>query len=351
MARKNLLAGLVAPKLPAGNPDEPDRPEPAPAPVPERVARFGGMTRGGAIGAVSRSIEGLKSAASDAEQMRARLANGQTVVELDPGLIDSSPVADRIPHEGGGHDDLVESMRLSGQQVPVLVRPHPAEPGRFQTAYGHRRVRAATILGRPVRAVIRPLTDAELVVAQGQENNARRDLSFIERALYAARLEEAGFDRDTIMAALAVDKTGASRLISAAVKVPRDLIAAIGPAPKVGRDRWIDLAAKLEGEAAQAAARAAASGTAFAAADTDARFDRVLRAVQAPRRADATRSAHALLGGHGRPIGRLERTARGSRLQIDDAGFADFLAEHLPRLHADWARGGPTRQDPTDADA
>ncbi|WP_298955062.1 plasmid partitioning protein RepB [uncultured Methylobacterium sp.] len=333
MARKNLLAGLVAPQLPAGNPDE--APAAAP-PRPEPAARFGALGRGGAIGAVSRSIEGLKNAASDAEQMRAQLAAGQTVVELDPGLIDASPVADRIPHEGGGHDDLVASMRLSGQQVPVLVRPHPVEPGRYQTAYGHRRVRAAAALDRPVRAVIRPLTDAELVVAQGQENNARRDLSFIERALYAARIEEAGFSRETVMAALGVDKTGASRLVSAAIKVPRDLIAAIGPAPKVGRDRWIDLAAKLDGEAARDAARQAAASPAFAAADTDGRFELVLRALQAPRRGAAETTP--LLGGHGRPVGRLERAGRGARLRLDDAGFADYLAAHLPRLHADWAR-------------
>ena len=72
----------------------------------------------------------------------------------------------------------------------------------------------------PSAPVVRQMSDAELVVAQGQENSARRDLSFIERALYAAKLEEAGFDRETIMAALNVDKTGLSRLISVAVKDP-----------------------------------------------------------------------------------------------------------------------------------
>ena len=38
------------------------------------------------------------------------------------------------------------------------------------------------------------LTDEQLVVAQGQENSARTDLSFIEKALFAARLEEYGYD-------------------------------------------------------------------------------------------------------------------------------------------------------------
>ena len=51
--------------------------------------------------------------------------------------------------------------------------------GFYQVAYGHRRVRATAILGIKVRAIVRDLTDAELVIAQGQENNARQDLSFI----------------------------------------------------------------------------------------------------------------------------------------------------------------------------
>ena len=93
--------------------------------------------------------------------------------------------------------DFIDAIRITGQQVPILVRPHPEIEGRYQIAYGHRRARAARELGRPVRAVVRQMSDAELVVAQGQENSARRDLSFIERALYAAKLERAGFDRET----------------------------------------------------------------------------------------------------------------------------------------------------------
>jgi hypothetical protein len=41
------------------------------------------------------------------------------------------------------------------------------------------------------------------------------------RALFAASLEEGGYARDAIMAALAIDKTGLSRLISTATKDPR----------------------------------------------------------------------------------------------------------------------------------
>ena len=104
----------------------------------------------------------------------------------------------------------------AGQQVPILVRPHPDKPGRYQSGLGHRRLRAADALRRQVRAMVRRLTDAELVVAQGKENGERRDLSFIERASFAAHLEERGFERSTIMTALGVDKADLSRLIALA---------------------------------------------------------------------------------------------------------------------------------------
>src|SRR5690606_36556655 len=54
-----------------------------------------------------------------------------------------------------------------------------------------------------VRAVVRDLSDTELVLAQGKENAERRSLSFIERAFFAKALIDHGFDRATAQAARA----------------------------------------------------------------------------------------------------------------------------------------------------
>lgn len=348
MARKNLLSGLMTPKLPAGNSGVDGSSDKALE--PNRTQRLGGLGSRGAIGAVSRSIEGLKSAASEADEMRAKLAAGQAVVELDPALLDPSPVADRIADDRAAPSELVDLIREAGQQVPILARPHPSTPGRYQIAYGHRRVGAAKALDRPVRAVVRQLTDAELVIAQGQENSARRDLSFIERALYAAKLEEMGFERETIMAALNVDKTGLSRLISAAVKVPRDLIAAIGPAPKIGRDRWMDLAGKLERGAAGEGARELLQEAGFTEADTDARFELVLKAVQTPRPRTKAAAGRPLTTREGRGIGRIERAGKGARLILVEAAFADFLARQLPDLYEVFGQEPQTSAPPRAAE-
>ncbi|WP_312416796.1 ParB/RepB/Spo0J family partition protein, partial [Shinella sp.] len=120
---------------------------------------------------MSRSIEALKS---------------QGLTEIDPDLIDAPSVTDRLDEDGSQFDEFARNIRENGQQVPILVRPHPTTEGRYQIAYGRRRLRAVKAAGLKIKAAVRNLTDDELVLAQGQENSARQDLSFIERALYAA---------------------------------------------------------------------------------------------------------------------------------------------------------------------
>lgn len=323
MARKHLLDGLLAPKLPAGN-STPDAPRSAPPP----------LTQGGAIGSVSRSIEALRAEAGEAKDLRARLEAGQNVIEVATGVIDASIVADRLGHDPAEMAALVASIGEHGQQVPVLLRPHPEVAGRYQVAYGHRRVRAAEALGRPVRAVVRPLSDAELVVAQGQENNARTDLTFIERALFATRLEDAGFTRATIMAALGIDKTALSKLIAVARRLSTEIIEAIGPAPKAGRDRWIALAALVETAKGPVRARAEIRSEAFRALPTDARFLALFEALQPKKPARAARSDW--IEGEGTRVARLVTEPNRATLVFDPVktgDFARFVGDRLPDLY------------------
>ena len=177
------------------------------------------------------------------ERCASNSAGGDHVVELDPALIDPSFIRDRLDDAKAAEFEAFQaSIAEHGQQVPILVRPSSQTEGRYQVAYGHRRLEALQRLGRPVKAIVKHLTDEQLVVAQGRENLERRDLSFIERALFAARLEDHGFARSALTAALAVHKGNLSTMISVARSVPEELIVAIGPAPKVGRPRWEQLA-------------------------------------------------------------------------------------------------------------
>jgi ParB family chromosome partitioning protein len=202
-------------------------------------------------------------------------------------------------------------------------------------------LRAIAELGLRVRAIVKPLSDQQLVVAQGQENSARTDLSFIEKALFAAKLEESGYSRETIMAALSVDKTGLSRLISSAVKIPRDVIESIGAAPKAGRDRWVELASRLENSAALARARGVIGGDGFSQKTSEERFALVLEA-SAHRRSKAVRPTiwKAL---DGTRVAQIKDDPRHVTLAIDkkNAGeFGVYLIEQLPEIYAAFKRRG-----------
>ena len=72
-----------------------------------------------------------------------KLLEGETVVELDPDIIDDSFVRDRIEDDPKEFEDLVSAIRERGQDSPVLVRPHPRETGRYMVVFGHRRLEAA----------------------------------------------------------------------------------------------------------------------------------------------------------------------------------------------------------------
>ena len=313
MARKHLLSDLVGQKLPAGGSDErsPD------AAVSQYSPR-------GAIGAVSRSIELLKS---------------QSLVDLDPDLIDAPRVTDRLEESAEQFEDFAKQIREHGQQVPILVRPHPTVEGRFQIAYGRRRLRAVKAAGVMVRAAVKPLTDEELVLAQGQENSARQNLSFIERALYAVELEANGFNRHVIMAALGVDKTGLSRLITCASQIPSDIIRAIGPAPKAGRDRWSELATRLERNGAVEDVRAALASKALLAQATDDRFVQIFNL--AAERTAKRQKADVWKAEDGTKAAKFRQDDRSITLVIDKRAapeFGEFLLASLPDIYASFKK-------------
>ncbi|BBU63868.1 plasmid partitioning protein RepB (plasmid) [Methylosinus sp. C49] len=290
-----------------------------------------------AAGAVRSMKETFSDIERENETLRARIAAGEQVVEIDPGSIDPSPFADRFPQEqDASFEALKQSIADRGQEIPVLLRVSPAAPDRYQTAFGHRRIRAALQLGRPVRAIIRALGDDDLVIAQGVENSAREDLSFIERAVFAWRLEGAGRSRSVIQQALAIDRAEASKLISVAKAVPEDIVRAIGKAPRIGRGRWQEFAELLRDAPALKRSRAATALPGFSALDGDARF---ARALAAAKRAEAeqrpARPFIEIKNSAGQSIAEIrasERDVRVTLAKAEGSAFARFLAARLPEL-------------------
>ena len=156
-------------------------------------------------GSPAGSLVGKAATASSVAPTTGRLASGS-------GPERGQDEADGIAApDADGIAALACSIAAHGQTVPILVRPRPQAPGRYQIAYGRRRHAACARLGRPVRAVVREMDAAALVVAQGQENCERRDLTFVERALFAHALDAASFDRAMSRAALGLHNSELTR--------------------------------------------------------------------------------------------------------------------------------------------
>jgi ParB family chromosome partitioning protein len=299
MARKDLLKGLM---------DAPDTPK-----VPTQRPTY---TKG-AIGAVSRSISELKS---------------RSILEISADLIDDTGgLKDRLGEDAKDQAALVESIRDYGQQVPVLLRHDPNNEGRYQIVYGRRRVAALRDLGQPVKALLRELNDQDLIVAQGQENAARRDLTFIEKANFARQMRDARYERKLICAALHIDKTVISRMLSVADTLGDAVIRAIGPAPSVGRDRWLRLVAMVESGTKPKTLLKTLEG--LADQSSDARFDALLAV---PAKEKPKPEAPAPLIADGKALGKISQSAKTVTLTLEEKPFGDWIAANIEEFHRAW---------------
>lgn len=273
------------------------------------------------------------------------------ITPLDPRLIHAAGAEDRLESDVMDDARLAQSIRDHGQQVPILVRPDATRPGHFQIVYGRRRTLACIDLGIDVQAIICPMDDAALLMAQGQENTARRNLSFAEKANFARQLSQAGHDRPFICAALSVALTDLSRMLQLTTRMPPALLATIGAAPGVGRDRWVYFTGLLAQDAI-AVDDLTALVALSDAATSDARFqfacDTVQRLVGQCRSAGTTVSSKVLITEGGIILGKaryvtrrtdIHFAARQVDLRLDvkhTEGFEDWLIARLPRLHRDW---------------
>jgi len=209
------------------------------------------------------------------------LRDGEKIAELDVTSILPSTIADRLD---GAYDTetltaITESIRERGQLVPGLVRPVKGNTGHFQIVFGRRRLAAAQALGIKFKAIVRELSDDEAVVMQGEENTVREDLSFIEKCAFALGLEQAGYSRQTICAALSTTKSHVSEMIKVASAIPRDLLLSIGKAPGVGRGRWTDFAHRVSVAVAIDSLFALTRSDRFLQLNSDARFNRLNSAL------------------------------------------------------------------------
>lgn len=333
--RKSIVAsfGLLSAELESDQAADQQPPPQAPAPAP------GNRVGAGVIGAAHRAIDDIRT---ERDRLKAIVESGGGAVrELDPSLIDPSPYPDRLPDDDAtSFEAFKRSIETEGQKVPVQVRKHPSSPGRYQIVYGHRRWLAAMQLDRPVRALEVEISDLDLVLAQGIENAGRQDLTWIERALFASRMDDAGIKARHIYAALSIEDAELARMRNVYRTIPADIIEAIGRAPKIGRPRWLDLAKTVAGDAGTLdTLRAALDRKGDAAETSDQRFQRALKAIKAA--STGRREPSSITDKSGTKIGALLISSKEVRISAEGSlgiEFLKFVEAELPALTERFAR-------------
>lgn len=336
--RDELKALFTGAPAPAGTVAPVASPADAAEQLPSSRGAETSRAASGAVRAMGLTLGSIAREAEEARSLRQAMEEGERIVELDCALVEGSFVEDRFARterDDEGLTALTESIRESGQQVPILVRPHPDRPGHYQTAYGHRRLAAVRSLGRRIKAIIRPLSDDELVLAQGKENAERRDLTFIERAFFAQALVKRGFNRKVVEDALGVQKSEVSRLLQVADSVPIQFAHAIGPAPKAGRERWMALGAFFAKESAKTQAADEIRSDRFRSGDSNRRFQ-ILFDRLSKKQKEKVDKGEPLAGRDGKAFGRLYTSRAKPRIEFTAPVTDAFLASVARIIEETW---------------
>jgi len=283
-----------------------------------------------------------------------RLRGG--VFEIEPDHIETSGrLDDRLQIEIAG---LKASISRSGQRVPILVRPLDGD--RYSLIYGRRRLEACRELGIKVRAIVTEMDGDQALRDQLLENQERRDLSFIERALVASALlngDHLGEPERTnkgVAEVLNLTEAGVSQLLSVVRTVGEDLVLAIGAAPGIGRPRWEELKKAMSDaqvdrqRLAELAVDAKSSHPRGIDENSDAAFLAVLAAAGKANRPSpvpkSLREPCVVIPGVGAATVTTGRRGRQLKLDLkaDDTDFVSWLEGKAPQLiaelHERWKR-------------
>mgnify|MGYP005994146447 CR=1 FL=1 len=135
--------------------------------------------------------------------------------------------ADRKEYEMGNIEELANSIKSNGQEVPALLRKLTEPDGdiEFEVIYGHRRWKACTLINKPLKAKIKNLENKEAAVAQILENYNRENLSDYSKSInYCKLLKENTFSSKTELAAyVGIPRTTINNIMSFS-DIPEKLI-------------------------------------------------------------------------------------------------------------------------------
>ncbi len=129
--------------------------------------------------------------------------------EIPIALIARNPFQPRKTFKTEDLKELQESLLSSGLLQPITVRPSATNKSGFELIAGERRLRAATNLGwEKISAVVKDLTDEELLTLALIENLQRADLNPVEEAEgYNQLIDRFGHTQQTVATMVGKDRS------------------------------------------------------------------------------------------------------------------------------------------------
>ncbi|HEY3696075.1 ParB/RepB/Spo0J family partition protein [Phenylobacterium sp.] len=226
---------------------------------------------------------GLSALMDEVDPAIAAQQGARSRAETPIELIQPNPDQPRRSFPEAEIEELAQSIREKGVLQPILLRPAPRAPGRFEIVVGERRWRAAQRAGLvAVPAVVRELDDLQVLEIAIVENVQREDLNALEEAMaYKALLERFGRTQEAVARAVSKSRSHVANTLRLLQLPPavQDHVAA--GRLSAGHARAI----AASENAAALAERIVAAGLSVREAETMARADK-----GAPRKAAARKA-------------------------------------------------------------
>ncbi|HKK31191.1 MAG TPA: ParB/RepB/Spo0J family partition protein [Alphaproteobacteria bacterium] len=162
--------------------------------VDKSEAKIEGRSGSGRPKALGRGLAALLGDLPDGTNRR------EEVQVLAADRLMASPLQPRRHFGPEALSELAASIKAKGIIQPLVVRPSPDEPERFEIIAGERRWRAAQEAGlTEIPAVVRPISDRDALAIALVENLQRENLSPIEEAeAYRRLIEEYTFTQESV---------------------------------------------------------------------------------------------------------------------------------------------------------
>ena len=161
---------------------------------------------------LGRGLDALFNAPSAAPA--AATSEDSALREIPITEIRSNPFQPRKTFNPAELSELQESLRSSGLLQPITVRARPEGKG-FEIIAGERRLRAASALGwDKISAVVKDLSDQEMLTLALVENLQRSDLNPIEEAEgYDQLIRQFGYTQQSVATMVGKDRSTVANVI------------------------------------------------------------------------------------------------------------------------------------------